>query len=80
MKKFKVLRNVFIVLALLLSHLTCIAVAFQYAGMLCGVEHKGFSAPASTAFVLAIPYYIGTASCVALALVFHKKARWEENK
>ena len=75
MKKFKILRNVFTVLALVLSHWTCIVVASGYANMLCGIEHKGFSAPAYTVFLLAIPYYVGIAVCVVLALVFNKKSR-----
>ena len=73
MRKLKILRNIFAVLALVLSHWTCIVVAFNYASMLCGIEHKGFSAPANTAFYLAIPYYIGIAISVVLALIFHKK-------
>ena len=75
MKKFKVLRNTFTTLALVLSHWTCIVVAFNYANMLCMIEHDGFSAPASTAFVIAIPYYIGIAICVVLALAFNNIAR-----
>ena len=74
MKKFKILRNIFTALALVLSHWTCIVVASGYANMLCGIEHKGFSAPANTVFLLAIPYYIGIAICVVLALVFNKKS------
>lgn len=73
MKKFKVSRNVFIALALLLSYRGCIVVAFSYARMLCAIEHKGFSAPADTAFLYAIPYGIGIMICGILALVFHKK-------
>lgn len=75
MKKFKILRNIFTVLALVLSHWTCIMVASNYANMLCGIEHKGFSAPANTAFYIAIPYYVSTAICIVLALVFNKKYR-----
>ena len=75
MKKFKILRNVFTVLTLILSHWTCIVVASGYANMLCGIEHKGFSAPANTVFLLAIPYYVGIAICAVLALVFNKKSR-----
>ena len=75
MKKFKILRNIFTVIALVLTHWTCIVVAFNYAGMLCGIEHKGFSAPANTAFYLAIPYYVGIVICAVLALVFNKKSR-----
>ncbi|MBQ9997498.1 MAG: hypothetical protein IJP19_00605 [Clostridia bacterium] len=73
MRKFKVLRNIFVVLTLVLSHLTCIVVAFNYAGMLCGIEHKGFSAPANTAFYLAIPYYALIIICAVLTYVFNKK-------
>ena len=75
MKKFKILRNIFTVLALVLSHWTCIVVASNYANMLCGIEHKGFSAPANTAFYLAIPYCVCIALCVVFALVFNKKSR-----
>ena len=75
MKKFKILRNIFAILALVLSHWTCIVVAFNYANMLCGIEHKGFSAPANTVFYLAIPYYTGIVICVVFALVFNKKSR-----
>ena len=74
MKKFKILRNIFTALALILSHVMCTEVAFHYASMLCAIEHKGFSAPADTAFLLAIPYGMGIIICIILALVFHKKA------
>ena len=75
MRKFKILRNIFIALTLILSHLACISISFNYAGMLCGIEHNGFSAPANTAFYLAIPYYVGIAICVVLVLVFNKKSQ-----
>ena len=75
MRKFKILRNIFIVLTLILSHLACISISFNYAGMLCGIEHKGFSAPANTAFYLAIPYYIGVFLCIVLAFVFNKYSK-----
>ena len=74
MKKFRILRNIFTVLALVLSHWTCIVVAFNYAGMLCGIEHKAFSAPANTALYIAVPYYIGILICVVLAFIFNKKS------
>ena len=74
MKKFKILRNIFTVIALVLSHWTCIVVASNYANMLCGIEHKGFSAPANTAFYVAVPYYIGILICVVLAFIFNKKS------
>ncbi|MBR5236423.1 MAG: hypothetical protein IKW06_03530 [Clostridia bacterium] len=74
MKRFRILRNVCITLALLLSHGMCAETAFNYRGMLCGIEHKGFSAPASIAFIFSIPYVAGIIICLILALLFHKKA------
>ena len=75
MKKFKILRNIFTALALVLSHFTCIVVGFSYASLLCAIQHKGFSAPANTAFFLAIPYYIGIVICIILALFFNNKSK-----
>lgn len=70
----KTMSMVFGMLAILLSDIMCAVVAFNYRDMLCGIEHAGYSAPASTAFLLAIPYAIGIAICVVLAIVFKKKA------
>lgn len=67
--------RIFIVLALILSHIMCIVVASNYTSMLCGIEHQGFSAPASTAFLYAIPFVVGIAVCVVLAYFLNKKAK-----
>lgn len=72
MKKLAVL---FSVLTLILSHAMCIVVASNYASMLCGIEHAGFSAPASTAFLYAIPFIIGIIICAVLTCVFYKKSK-----
>lgn len=64
---------IFTGLALILSHLMCIVVASNYTSMLCGIEHKGFSAPASTAFIYAVPFVVGIVICVLLAFFFKKK-------
>lgn len=64
---------IFVSLALVLSHLMCVVVASNYTSMLCAIEHQGFSAPASTAFIYAVPFIIGIAICIALALFFKKK-------
>ena len=74
MKKYKVLKNIFTVLALIFSHEMCIRTAYSYASMLCGIEHKGFSAPANVVFLFAIPYVIAIIVCAVLALIFGKKA------
>lgn len=75
MMKYKILRNIFIILALILSHIMCIDTAYNYASMLCAIQHRGFSAPASTAFLFSIPPAIGIIICIILALVFNKKSR-----
>lgn len=75
MKKFKILRNVFTALALVLSHAMCTEVAFNYASMLCAIEHKGFSAPRDTAFLFAIPYAVVILMCVILVFIFNKKVK-----
>lgn len=71
MKKLSV---VFAILAVLLSDIMCAVTAYNYRDMLCGIEHKGSSAPASTAFLLAIPYIIGIAACIILSVAFKKSA------
>lgn len=70
MKKMSYL---FIALAVLLSDIMCFVVAYNYRAMLCGIEHAGYSAPASTAFLYAVPFVIGIVICAILAKVFHRK-------
>jgi hypothetical protein len=48
----KKLSYLFIAIAILLSNIMCSVVAFNYRDMLCGIEHLGYSAPASVAFFL----------------------------
>ena len=62
------------IIALILSHLMCIVVAYDYRDMLCGIEHSGYSAPADVAFLGIIPYAVGILLCGILACVFKKKA------
>ena len=49
----KKLSYLFIAIAILLSNIMCSVVAFNYRDMLCGIEHLGYSAPASVAFLSA---------------------------
>ena len=64
---------IFGVLAVLLSDIMCAVVAYNYCNLLWGGQYAGYSAPANTAFLYAIPFAIGIVVCVALALVFRKK-------
>lgn len=64
----------FAVVAIVLSHLMCFVVGYQYQAMLCGIAHAGYSAPAATAFLYAIPFAIAIALSVGLAIRLRKKA------
>lgn len=65
----------FLVLTLLLSHVMCAVVAYDYASLFWCGKYGLCSAPASTAFLMMIPYGIGSIICAALAWLFRKKAR-----
>ena len=62
----------FVSLAVLLSDIMCFVVGYNYRNMLCAIEHAGYSAPAETAFLYAIPFVIGIIVCVFLAIKFKK--------
>ena len=72
-KRMKKLSYLFIAIAILLSDIMCFVVAYNYRDMLCGIEHAGYSAPASTAFLYAIPFVVGIIVCAVLAIRFRKK-------
>ena len=71
MKKLSILCTV---LAILLSDVMCAVVAWNYCDMLWGIRYAGYSAPASTAFLWAIPFVAGIVVCACLALYFKRKA------
>jgi len=71
----KRLRNLFVVLALGLSHAMCAVVAWIYRDIVCGMEHRGFSAPPDIAFLYAVPFAVGILLCAGLAYRFHRRSR-----
>lgn len=71
----KKLPYLFTALTLILSHIMCIVVAYNYSSMLCAIEHAGASAPASIAFLPAIPYAAGILICGSLAFIFRKQVK-----
>ncbi len=71
----KKLSYLFATLAIVLSDIMCFVVAYNYRDMLCGTEHAGYSAPAGTAFLYAIPFVAGIIACIILAIRFHKKSQ-----
>lgn len=71
MKKLSI---IFSVLAILLSDIMCAVVAYNYCALEWGGKYEGWSAPASTALFLAIPYVIGIIICIVLAVIFKRKS------
>lgn len=71
----KKLSYLFIAIAILLSNIMCAVVAFGYREMLCGINHLAYSAPASVAFLHAIPFSIAIVICIIVAYTLHKRAR-----
>ena len=65
--------NLFAVLVIVLSHAMCAVVAYVYRGILCDIEHAGFSAPADLAFLYAVPFLIAIAACVGLAVWLRRR-------
>ena len=61
-------------IAMLILGIGSADVAYQYRDLLCAIEHAGFSAPATIAFLSAMPYAIAFAVCVILAVIFFKKS------
>ena len=74
LKRYKFYSICFISIALIISHIMCIHVAYAYSNMLCGIEHAGYSAPVNVAFILIIPYMAGAIIALVIALVFRKRA------
>lgn len=70
MKKYS---TIFIALAVILSGVMCAVVGYNYATMQWGIKYAGYSAPASTVFLYAIPFVIGIIVCAILAIRFRKK-------
>lgn len=71
MKRYQVLKLLFLGLALLLSHAMCAETAYNY----CSLKLGFGSAPASVAFLTLIPYTVGILICLAFAWFFHRKHR-----
>lgn len=71
----KKLSYLFITLAVLLSDAMCAFVAYSYRDMLCGIEHMPYSAPASVAFLYAIPFGVAIIVCIVLTCIFRRIAK-----
>lgn len=69
----KKISNILIMLAIILSDIMCAVVAYNYRGVICCIEHMGYSVPAHLAFLHAIPFVVGIIACVVLAIRFRKR-------
>ena len=65
----KKLSYLFTALAIVLSDIMCFVVAYHYRDMLCGIEHSCYSAPASVAFLYAVPFSVGIIICTVVAYI-----------
>lgn len=74
MKKYRYLSYIFAILAILMSNVMCALVAYSYCNMQWGIKYSCYSAPASVAFLLIIPYAVGISICAVLAWIFNKRS------
>ena len=71
----KKLSNIFIALAVLLSNVMCAVVGYNYGILYLGGRYGMYSAPAGVAFLYAIPFGIGIAVCVVVAVVMRRRGK-----
>ena len=71
----KKISNIFIALAVILSDVMCAVVAYNYCTMQWGAKYAGYSAPASVAFLYAIPYGLGILVCIIVAILLKNRER-----
>ncbi len=66
-------------IALTLSCVMCFVVGYNYCNMKWTVKYLGFSAPAETAFLYAIPYLLCIFLCFALSHYYSKRNERKTN-
>ena len=74
----KKLSAVLWILAALLSDIMCAVTAYNYCDLQWGGKYAGYSAPASIAFLYAIPFVLGIIVSIVLAIICGKKAMKED--
>ena len=70
----KKLSAVLWILAVLLSDIMCAVTAYNYCDLQWDGKYAGYSAPASIAFLYAIPFALGIIVSIVLAIICGKKA------
>ena len=74
----KILSYICRILALITSHIACAVVAYNYRSMQCGIEHMGYSAPASVAYFYVIPFILVITILMCLSWYFTRRSRKKE--
>ena len=76
----KKLRDRALRMILILSHLMCFTVAYEYGYRVAGIDYLGYSAPAELVFIEAFPFYIIIAGLGIVAYIANKKLKKGDNK
>lgn len=71
----RLLYRLCLLIAVILSHIMCGVVAYNYCDMEWKIKVVGNSAPASIAYLYAIPFVIGIVLCIIGAFYFKNKSR-----
>ena len=71
----KTISRLFLLIAVVLSHIMCAVVAYNYCNMEWHIEVGGTSAPVEIAYLHAIPFVIGIVLCLIGVFYFKKKSR-----
>ena len=75
MNRYRLFRVVFSLSAVLLSDIMCAVVAYNYCALQWGGRYAAYSFPPSAAFLYSVPYGLGIALCILLAVLFSRKER-----
>lgn len=64
-----------IILTLILSNIMCAVVGYNWAFMECGIHYQGYSAPAYTALLSGLPYFVALLCCIIFTIIVHKRMK-----
>ncbi len=67
------IRKILNAIAIILFGIMTATVSYNYAAMECAIAHQGASAPATVAFIYAIPFVMAIAICLIIGRIFKEK-------
>lgn len=71
----KTISRLYLLIAVILSHIMCAVVAYNYCNMEWYIKVGGTSAPVEIAYLYSIPFLIGIVLCLIGVFYFKKKSR-----